>query len=313
MLMSVVEVGERLRGRFSGILGEAVPLADYTTFRIGGPAALLAVPRGKEDLAALMEAVAESDTRFLVLGGGSNVLVSDAGFDGAVVVLGKDLGGIERIAKYEVYVEGGCSLNRLVEWAIERGLSGLEDLAGIPGSVAGAVRMNAGAMGCEVGERVTEVDVMSLAGREVVARRVTGEEMGFSYRSCALGDDDVISGVRLRLKEGDGDALRSRRREVLAWRRENQPLRQPSAGSVFRNPPGMSAGELIDRCGLKGMRVGEAMVSKKHANFIVNLGGASALDVRTLMARVKQEVMRAQGIELDEEIRLVGEIGEDTR
>lgn len=310
--MSVEVVRERLRGRFAGTLEEGIPLAGYTTFRIGGPAALLAMPLGVEGLATLLRAVAESGARFLVLGRGSNVLVSDRGFDGVVAVLAEGLGRIERKDKDEVYVESGCELNRLVNWAIGQGLSGLEDLAGIPGSVGGAVRINAGAMGSEISERVTRVDVMSLAGSEVVTREVAGEDMGFSYRRSALDDNDVIRGAWLRLQAGDRDVLASRRREVMAWRREKQPLGQPSAGSVFRNPPGISAGELIDRCGLKGMRVGEAMVSQKHANFIVNLGGASAREVHDLMVRVKAEVARMEGIELNEEIVLVGEMGEDT-
>lgn len=173
--------------------------------------------------------------------------------------------------------------------------------------------MNAGAMGSDIGERVEFVTVMKLTGGEVEAKRLKREDIGFAYRHTGLEDSDVIYGVRLRLHGGDKGVLESRHKEVMRWRRENQPLKQPSAGSVFRNPPGVSAGELIDRCGLKGMRVGEALVSEKHANFIVNLGGASADDVYGLMMRVKAEVSRREGIELEEEIRLVGEMGEDKR
>jgi UDP-N-acetylmuramate dehydrogenase len=311
--MSIAAVREMLQGRFRGTLVEGMPLAGFTTFRIGGPAGLLAVPKGKEDLSRLLNTVAESGSRLLVVGRGSNMLISDHGFAGVVAVLSSGLGRITIKGKYEVYVEGGCDLNRLVNWAIEMGLEGLEDLSGIPGSVGGAVRMNAGAMGSDIGERVELVTVMKLTGGEVEAKRLKREDIGFAYRHTGLEDSDVIYGVRLRLHGGDKGVLESRRKEVMRWRRENQPLKQPSAGSVFRNPPGVSAGELIDRCGLKGMRVGEAMVSEKHANFIVNLGGASADDVYGLMMRVKAEVSRREGIELEEEIRLVGEMGEDKR
>ncbi len=299
-----------LRSRFKGILLEGVPLAGYTSFRIGGPAALLALPKGKDDLSRLLEAVAEAGSRLLVLGRGSNVLVSDRGFDGVVAVLGGGLGRITKKGEDEVYVESGCDLNRLVKWSIEHGLGGLERLAGIPGSVGGAVRTNAGAMGAEVGERVEHVVVLNLVGGEVMTKRLGREDMGFTYRGTALGDGDVIYGVRLSLEREDRRALESRCREAMAWRRKNQPLQQPSAGSVFRNPPGVSAGELIDRCGMRGMRAGEAMVSEMHANFIVNLGAAKADDVHALMERVKAEVSRREGVELEEEIVLVGEMGE---
>jgi UDP-N-acetylmuramate dehydrogenase len=311
--MSIAAVREMLQGRFRGTLVEGMPLAGFTTFRIGGPAGLLAVPKGKEDLSRLLNTVAESGSRLLVVGRGSNMLISDHGFAGVVAVLSGGLSRITRKGKYEVYVDGGCDLNRLVNWAIEMGLEGLEDLSGIPGSVGGAVRMNAGAMGSDIGERVEFVTAMKLTGGEVEAKRLKREDIGFAYHHTGLEDSDVIYGVRLRLHAGDKGVLESRRKEVMRWRRENQPLKQPSAGSVFRNPPGVSAGELIDRCGLKGMRVGEAMVCEKHANFIVNLGGASADDVYGLMMRVKAEVSRREGIELEEEIRLVGEMGEDKR
>ena len=302
-----------LRGGFRGSLEEGIPLAGFTTFRIGGPAGLLARPQGTGDLGLLLEAVAASQERLLVLGKGSNVLISDQGFDGVVAVLSGGLGRITKDSKDKVYVESGCDLNMLVRWVIERDLGGLEDLSGIPGSVGGAVRMNAGAMGASIGDRVERVDVMRLAGAVVETKEMKRRDMGFEYRRSGLEDGDIICGIWLKLEPAAGDALKSRRREVMRWRRENQPLRQPSAGSVFRNPPGAAAGELIDRCGLKGMRMGEAMVSDKHANFIVNTGGARADDVHALMMRVKEEVKRREGIELEEEIRLVGVMGEGGR
>ncbi|RJP29393.1 MAG: UDP-N-acetylmuramate dehydrogenase [Actinobacteria bacterium] len=311
MGMGLAEVRGKLRSGFNGILEEGVPLADYTTYRIGGPAGLLAIPKGTEDLACLLEAVIASEARLLVLGRGSNTLVSDRGFEGVVAVLSRGLGRITRKGEDEVYVESGCDLNSLVKWTIELGMAGLEELSGIPGSVGGAVRMNAGAMGSEIGQKIESVEVMRLCGDRVERKCVKRGEIGFAYRGTDLDDRDVIYGARLKLARESKKALEARRKEVLRWRRKNQPLKQPSAGSVFRNPPGISAGELIERCGCKGMRVGEAMVSEKHANFIVNLGGARAGDVYALIERVKAEISRREGIELVEEIRIIGEMGEE--
>ena len=309
--MGLAEIRGRLQVGFGGTLEEGVPLASYTTFRIGGPAGLLAIPRGIEDLMRLLEVTVEYGASLLVLGRGSNTLVSDRGFDGVVAVLSGGLGRITRKAEYEVYVESGCDLNKLVAWTIEMGMAGLEQLSGIPGSLGGAVRMNAGAMGSDIGHLVESVNVMRLSKRKVESKHLKHEDIGFGYRSTNLGESDVIYGVEIKLAQESSEVLDSRRREVMSWRRENQPLERPSAGSVFKNPPGISAGELIERCGLKGMRVGEAAVSGKHANFIVNLGGARADDVYGLMMRIKDEVYRREGIELEEEIRLVGEMGED--
>jgi UDP-N-acetylmuramate dehydrogenase len=311
--MNLVEVKNRLKVGFSGTLEEGASLAAYTTFRIGGPAGLVVKPRGAKDLFRLLEVVGETGADLLVLGRGSNVLISDRGFGGVVAVLSGGLGRITREGEDEVYVEGGCDLNSLVSWTIASGMAGLEDLAGIPGSAGGAVRMNAGAMGSEIGQRVESVEVMRLAEGKVETKRIKRAAIGFDYRSTDLDEADVIHGIRLKLAEGNNETLAHRRKEVMKWRRENQPLKQPSAGSVFRNPPGISAGELIERCGFKGMRIGEAMVSEKHANFIVNLGGAKADDVYGLMMRIKTDVDRREGIELEEEIRLVGEMGEERR
>ncbi len=309
--MDLAEVRGRLRVGFNGILEEGTPLSSYTTFRIGGPAGLLAMPEGTEDLTRLLEVSVESGTRLLILGRGSNTLISDRGFDGVVAVLSGRLGRITRTSKDKVYVESGCDLNRLVIRAIESGMAGLESLSGIPGSVGGAVRMNAGAMGSEIGQTVEGVDILRIIKHKVEVKHIRGRDIGFAYRSTDLRESDVIYGVAMKLAQESPEVLSSRRREVLRWRRENQPLERPSAGSIFKNPEGASAGELIERCGLKGMRVGDAAVSDKHANFIVNLGTAKADDVYRLMMRIKEEIYNREGIELAEEICLVGRMGED--
>jgi UDP-N-acetylmuramate dehydrogenase len=302
-----------LEERLRGSLEENVPLAGFTTFRIGGPADILALPKGVEDVLVLAQAVAEFEANFLILGRGSNVLVSDRGYRGVAIVLSEGLRRIIREGKHELYVESGCDLSHLVNWCIDEELGGLEDLAGIPGTVGGAVRMNAGAHGSSIGDRVEDISLLRLEGGLVEDREMTAQQIAFGYRETALKDNEIIYKVRLQLYKQERKKLESRRREVLQWRRENQPLRQPSAGSVFRNPEGESAGELIDRCGLKGMRVGDAIISEKHANFIVNLGGATAADVRELIGRIKDDVGHKEGIELVEEIKIVGDIKEEGR
>jgi UDP-N-acetylmuramate dehydrogenase len=308
--MDTDAVKTRLADKFKGDLIEGEPLAGYTTFRIGGPADLLALPLGVKDLKRLLLAVAETECSLLVLGRGSNVLVSDGGFHGVVVVLSKGLCRTKKKGKYEVYVESGCDLNKLINWTIERGLSGLENLSGIPGSVGGAVRMNAGAMGSSISEHVEQISILRIEGGDVKERYIDAEDIGFSYRHSDLKSNDVIHEVKLKLSRERREVLEARRKEVNAWRKENQPLKQPSAGSIFRNPKGRAAGEIIEQSGLKGARIGEAMVSEKHANFIVNLGGAKASDVLRLIERIKEEVYAREGIELEEEIRLIGEMGE---
>lgn len=302
---------EALGGGFRGEVREDFPLAGLTTYRIGGPADLLVLPRGIEDLMRVARAVAGSGAPLLVLGKGSNVLISDRGFRGVVVALVPGLGRIRRMGEREVEVEAGCDLNRLINWAIERGLGGLEDLSGIPGSVGGAVRMNAGAYGAAIGDRVKEVALLRIGEGEAIAQRVSADDLGFSYRRSAIANGEIVYKVKLELQYVDSRKAEAHRAEVLSRRRRKQPLNLPSAGSVFRNPEGIAAGELIDRCGLRGMAEGDAVVSEKHANFIVNLGAARARDVYKLIQRVKAEVRRREGIELREEVKIIGEMGEE--
>ena len=307
--MDITEIAEALGQWFRGNLQLNKPLADLTTFRIGGPAGLLAMPKGIEDLKLITQEIASSGMDFFVLGHGSNVLISDLGFPGIVLVLGEGFKRIKRQGKDKVYVEAGCELNRLIAWTIERDLAGLELLAGIPGSIGGSVRMNAEAQGCSIGDTVREVSVLRLEGKEVSDRQMPAQNMHFGYRKTDIEDNEIIYRVKLKLDNSGKDDLEARRKEVMRWRKKNQPLAKPSAGSIFRNPAGTSAGELIDRCGLKGKRIGGAVVSEKHANFIVNTGGATARDVYELIDSIKEEVRSREGIELEEEIKLIGEMG----
>lgn len=304
---AVRAVRERLKGRMKGAILEDVPLSGYTSFRIGGPADLLVLPKDREDLVLLTSVLVEEGCGYVVLGKGTNVLVSDAGFRGVAVVLSA---GLKRLTiKYEdiVDVESGCDLNYLILRCIDYGLSGLERMAGIPGSVGGAVRMNAGAQGECMGNWVRKIRLLRPVRGMVADEEIAGRQAGFEYRKAVnLKEGDIIYQVELKLNIDDVEAIRRRRREALEWRRKRQPVEKPSAGSVFLNPPGESAGALIERCGLKGLRIGDAAVSPKHANFIVNLGKASADDVSRLIERVKEEVLRREGVELREEIVRIG-------
>ena len=289
-----------------GVLERGVPLRNYTTFRIGGPAQYLAVPSSVEEFVRLEEWARREGLPFLLLGGGSNLLVGDGGFPG-LVVLTRELMEVE-VDGHRIRAQGGVFLGLLSAFALRGGLSGLEPLAGIPGTLGGALVMNAGAFGRTLGDLVEEVEVL-VDGKVEVLR---GVEVDWGYRTSSLKGSTVV-GATLKLVPGDGGKIREDMVRFARLRRQKQPLDFPSAGSVFKNPPGHSAGRLIDEAGLKGARVGDAMVSPLHANFIVNLGQASARDVRLLVEVVKERVRERFSISLEEEIVYAGvfEFGED--
>jgi UDP-N-acetylmuramate dehydrogenase len=273
------------------------PLATGTTFRIGGPARWLVEPESPGQAADTLRAARECDIPLRLLGGGSNLLVRDGGVDGAVVRLNR-LASVTWDRDPSVTVEGGASLPRLVKEATRRGLSGLEGLTGVPGSVAGALVMNAGGRHGEIGPAVRWVDVLDPDG---TPRRLTREEAGFRYRDSDLRGR-IVLGARLDLSPVDPAELSSRYDEIMRDKKETQPLGRPNAGCIFKNPGGEKAGRLIDACGLKGAREGAAHVSRKHANFIVNEGRATAGDVLSLIDRIRAAVSARNGIVLDLEI-----------
>ncbi|MFN3485659.1 MAG: UDP-N-acetylmuramate dehydrogenase [Planctomycetota bacterium] len=254
------------------------PLAPYTTLKVGGPAEYLVEPRDPEELGRVLAAAREWDLPVRILGSGANLLVRDAGVRGAVVRL------THLARRRGWHVEAGYSLPRLVKESVAAGLSGLECLAGVPAAVGGAVRMNAGGRHGEIAGAVRAVDVVTFDG---AARRLGRREVGFRYRGTAL-EGAVVVAAEFELRP-DPEAPR-RYREILAAKKATQPLGVPSAGCMFKNPPGAHAGRLIDECGLKGARVGRARISRKHANFIVNEGGATADDVLRLVDLVRSRV-----------------------
>lgn len=284
------------------------PLAPHTTYGIGGPTALWAAPRREEDLPVILRAVREAGCPLFVLGRGSNVLVSDRGWPGLTLHVGEGLGRV-RCFGTELEVEAGCALHGLVLAAAGRGLAGLEPLAGIPGGVGGAVRMNAGAFGREIAELLVAVRGFTTAGAEFEAGV---DRLRFGYRSSPGLEEVVIAAARLRLEPGSPAVLRRRIDEILELRARRQPLDLPSCGSVFKRPPGYYAGALIEEAGLKGECEGGAQVSPKHAGFIVNRGGATAADVYRLIRKIEARVFERFGVRLEREVRLVGAFDDDS-
>jgi UDP-N-acetylmuramate dehydrogenase len=285
-------------------------LRRYTTFQIGGEADLFFEPASIESLAEVLAAAHEIGVPVTCLGGGSNVLVSDAGIRGLVVRLGKAFAYIRETGEDDAGVsfEVGAATRfiRLAKETASRGLAGLEFGSGIPGSVGGAAQMNAGAFGGEISNTMTAMTMVTLDGEIVEKPR---EQLEFSYRKLAFDRPAVIASLRFRLLRSSVGRLQQVVARVQEKRRRNQPAGYPNAGSIFKNPPGEYAGRLIEKAGLKGTTKGGAQVSQEHANFIINLGAATASDVRGLMGLVQEEVWRKCGVWLEPEVRLIGEFG----
>ena len=280
-----------------------VTLDKFTTLRVGGPADYFAEPRTEEELLLLLREAKAEQMPVLLLGNGSNVLVRDGGFRGLAIRLGKAFSAIEKKNSC-LYAQAGALLSMLARQALEASLTGLEFAQGIPGSVGGGVYMNAGAYGGELGQTVDFVRVWD--GDFV--RNLPGAEMNFSYRHTrAMEEHWVILGAQFRLSPGDPGEIDAAMRDYASRRKEKQPLEYPSAGSFFKRPAGYFAGVLIEGAGLKGLTVGGAQVSEKHAGFLINRGGATASDFLELMRQVQSRVMEKYGVMLEPEVRIVGE------
>lgn len=285
---------------------ENEPMRRHTTFQIGGPADRFVTVETLPQLKGLVGALAETGLPFMTLGKGSNLLVSDKGIRGAVLLLSGELKRVELLPGGFVRAGAGASLASVCAFARERGLSGLEFAWGIPGSVGGAAYMDAGAYGGEMKDVIERVLHLSPSGEEGQA---TGEQLQFAYRkSRYIGGRDVITFVDFRLQPGDPVQIAGKMEELMGRRKEKQPYDMPSAGSVFKRPQGAYAAALIEECGLKGRQVGGAQVSPKHAGFIVNTGGATCQDVLELIRQIQEEVFEKKGIRLEPEIRVTGEV-----
>ena len=303
MSRAAIEEAARILGPMAR---RAVPLGPLTTYRVGGPAALFVEPADDGQLEEVAVAVRATGVPLLVLGKGSNLLVTDAGFEGLCIRLGEGFAGLS-LKGSEVLAGGALSYPVLARRTAAAGLSGMEWAVGIPGSVGGAVRMNAGGHGAETSDTLVAAEVVSFSG-EPARRTRKREELDFSYRHSALSEDEVVVSARFSLTPGDPAASNARIQQIVRWRRENQPGGQ-NAGSVFTNPPGDSAGRLVDEAGLKGFRIGTAAVSEKHANFIQADPGGSADDVWRVVQAVRRQVAAATGIELELEVRFMGPAG----
>lgn len=279
------------------------PMCHHTTFRIGGPAQVMALPKSRSEAAMAVRAAARLGIDPIFMGNGSDLLVADAGVRGFLI---KAVDGLGELSVKEDHITAGSGvlLSRLANFAQEQGLAGLEFAHGIPGSLGGAVTMDAGAYDGDMSMVVRRVDYLDEAGE---AHSLTGEELDFSYRHSAFSDGRrLILSAELELKPGDPASIRALMDDLGARRRHKQPLDLPSAGSTFKRPKGYYAAALIDECRLKGTKVGGAQVSTKHAGFVVNTGGATCADVLALVELVRETVLRETGVALEMEIKTLG-------
>jgi UDP-N-acetylmuramate dehydrogenase len=285
---------------FRGYIAINEPMSKYTSMRVGGPADYYLEPADKLDLVEIIKYFQKSDFPYLMLGRGSNLLFSDEGLRGAAINLEACLSTV-RMEGDLVIAEAGVHMAKFVDFCIQESLAGVEMLAGIPGSVGGAIVMNAGAHGGETSDHLIEVEVL----RDGEIQRVKKEDGQFAYRQSGFARDIVLS-ASFRLQKGNKEELMARRREMILKRNVTQPLNLPNSGSMFKNPPGNYAAKLIEQAGLKGKRVGNAQISEKHANFIVNLGGAKASDISTLVDLARRTVHQNTGVLLELEVKLIG-------
>ncbi len=300
-----------LRERLVGVLGERVrfcfSLARHTSFRIGGPADAFAEPDTLAELQALIALLHEEAVPLFLLGGGTNILVSDKGVRGMVVKLGDGFNyakWTESAHEATVHVGAANSLGRFVREVVRKGYRGVEFAEGIPGTVGGGLLMNAGAFGGELSAVIVAITGIYGDGR---SKRLSGETLGFAYRRTALPSPFVVTEVEFHLMRGHAEEIAAVMSKAQHKRQQTQPHGYPNAGSIFKNPPGTHAGRLIESAGLKGQVQGRAQISAQHANFIVNTGGASAVDVRVLMEQIQQTVWKKTSIWLEPEVRLIGE------
>ena len=279
-----------------------VKLDGFTTLRVGGPADYFTEPENEDTLRALLQAARETDTPVLILGNGSNLLVRDGGFRGLVIHLGRNFSAITR-TETGFYVQAGALLSVLSRAALDEGLTGLEFAQGIPGTVGGGAYMNAGAYGGEMSQVISALRILD--GENI--REISAEEMAFSYRHTKAMDEGwLILGANFRLEKGDKEAIKAAMADFAFRRKDKQPLEYPSAGSFFKRPAGYFAGALIEQAGLKGLSVGGAQVSEKHAGFLINRGGATAADFLQLKENVQKAVMEKFGVHLEPEVRILG-------
>lgn len=291
---------EDLHKVFQGHVAVNEPMSKYTSFRIGGPADYYLEPLDKADVVRLVAYLQDHQISFVMIGSGSNLLISDEGIRGVVVNIENTLNKVY-VEGNRVVAEAGVKMAKFVDYCIQRGLKGVEMLPGIPGTIGGAVVMNAGAYGGEISDHLVEVEVV----RNSKLTSVKKADAGFAYRRSGFGRDVVLSAT-FELPSGDKAELMKLRRELLVKRNQSQPLNLPNSGSVFKNPTGTFAAKLIEEAGLKGNAAGAARISERHGNFIVNTGKATAADVLALVRLARKTVAEKCGVHLELEVKLMG-------
>ena len=277
-------------------------LKKHTTYGIGGPADLMIFPKSKQDLIKVIEIINENKIQLTILGSGSNVLVSDNGIRGAVISLKNSLKKIE-VDDNILYAECGTMLGKIVKHAVKNNLIGLENLNGVPGTLGGALIMNAGAWGGEISENLVHVEIMN-SKNEI--QKIQKKDLNFSYRQSSFNKDDILLSAKFNLKKADKDVIKDNFIEAQSGRKKSQPLNKRSAGSLFKNPKNNSAGKLLDEAGLKGFSIGDAKISEKHANFFINDGDASSRDMLMLIKKAHKEVKDKFNVNLSLEVKLMG-------
>lgn len=286
------------------------PLSNFTTFKVGGRCGLLVKLNSFTAAVALSALCREKSLPFLVIGKGSNLIVDDDGFNGVVLLMGKDFSDISATNETTLYCTAGTPLSRLCYTAYKHGLSGLEFAWGIPGTVGGAVYMNAGAYGGEMCDVVMSAEYIDESGK---LSAFTGDELEFSYRKSIFSDKAlIITGAFFLLKKGDAVDIRAKMDDLMNRRKTKQPIEFPSAGSTFKRPEGSYASLLIEQCGLKGLTIGGAQVSEKHSGFVINVGGATFADIMALIAEIKRIVKEKTGISLECEPKIISDRGGNT-
>ncbi len=280
------------------------PMSEYTSFKTGGPADVVVLPKNEPELRRVLSLCYDEDIRPFVFGNGSNLLVSDEGIRGVSVRLASNFDEIRLLNDDMIYCTAGTKLAKLCNFALENSLAGLEFAYGIPGSAGGAAYMNAGAYGGEMKDVLVSCNHLDCSGNP---GRLTGEQLGLSYRRSAYTDKYfVITGITVKLSKGNKDEINAKMKDILSRRVDKQPLDLPSAGSFFKRPEGYFAGALIEQCGLKGFSVGGAQVSEKHAGFVVNKGGATTCDIMKLGRAVSEKVFNETGVKLEMEVKYIG-------
>jgi UDP-N-acetylmuramate dehydrogenase len=280
-----------------------VPMKEHTTIKVGGKADLMIIPESIDCIQKAIAFLNSSDIPYMVIGNGSNLIFHDTGYNGVIVKIGTPLSDIE-VFDDIIIAKAGASLAHVSNTALEHSLTGLEFASGIPGSMGGAVYMNAGAYDGEMKQVVIETLCLDNEGNLITLKN---DEHNFSYRHSRIQDDNLTClQVKIKLEKGEKNKIQTKMNELNARRREKQPLNYPSAGSIFKRPPGTFAGMLVDNCGLRGTKIGGAQVSDKHCGFIVNTGNATAEDIISLIKHVQETVYKNSGIWLELEVKIVG-------